>query len=274
LGEPAGRLAPAVRAAARGRARAGRERRGGPRGSRRGHRAHPGHRRGRPRTQRARARAAGPRPRGRDGPLDDAADRRRHRGHARGGDRSGGGGRAAPRPGRRGVTVWSGALGPGVTARVVLLRHGEPEATASGRCYGKLDVGLSDRGRAQVDALTPWLRDLPLRAVVASPRRRALESAERLTASWGLAVEVDPDVAELDFGAFEGLRYAEVEARYPELYARWMSDPTEVAFPGGESHAMLHARVMAAAERIRARARGGAVLVASHGGVVRTWVAG
>lgn len=172
------------------------------------------------------------------------------------------------------MTVWGGALGPGVTARVVLLRHGEPEATASGRCYGKLDVGLSDRGRAQVDALTPWLRDLPLRAVVASPRRRALESAERLTASWGLAVEVDPDVAELDFGAFEGLRYAEVEARYPELYARWMSDPTEVAFPGGESHAMLHARVMAAAERIRARARGGAVLVASHGGVVRTWVAG
>lgn len=168
--------------------------------------------------------------------------------------------------------MW-GELGPGVTSRVLLLRHGEPQATAAGRCYGKLDVGLSERGRAQVEALAPWLRDLPLRAVVSSPRVRALQSAELLCPP-DRSIEIDPDVAELDFGAFEGMRYDDVQVEHPELFARWMSDPTEVRFPGGESHAVMHTRVMAAADRIRARAAGGAVLVASHGGVVRTWVAG
>lgn len=163
---------------------------------------------------------------------------------------------------------------PGVTRRVLLLRHGHPQETAQGICYGKLDVGLSERGRLAIAELGPWLQGSGVSAVMTSPRIRARESALGLRLGGLDAFEVDEGVAEFDFGDFEGLRYEAVQVEHAEFFARWMSDPTEVEFPGGESHARMHARVEAAASRMAAQWEGRTMLVATHGGVIRTWVAG
>ena len=66
---------------------------------------------------------------------------------------------------------------PGVGLRLILIRHGEPEASAKGRCYGKLDVRLSETGRAQMTRVADALASTAVDAVYASPRRRARESA-------------------------------------------------------------------------------------------------
>ncbi len=161
------------------------------------------------------------------------------------------------------------ALAPGVTCRLVLVRHGEPEVSAAGRCYGKLDVGLAERGREQVQRAARWLEPLPLHAIYASPRRRAYESAGILAAGRALDVRVEDQLCEIDFGEFEGLTYEEVERRYPNRYRLWMERPTEVTFPGGESFKMMRERVMRVTTNIRLALAGRIVALVTHGGVNR-----
>ena len=161
---------------------------------------------------------------------------------------------------------------PGVT-RLLLLRHGEPEVESRGRCYGRLDVGLSPRGVEQAGRAAALLDDVSIAAVYASPRRRAVESARPLADRRGLEVEIDPDLRELDFGALEGLTYDEARVRYPEIYSAWMEHPTEVKFPGGESYAHLRARVLGAFARLRGAHAGATFSVVAHGGVTRTALA-
>lgn len=153
--------------------------------------------------------------------------------------------------------------------RLFLIRHGEPESSARGRCYGKLDVGLSEQGRRSIEALAG---NVPAPdAVYASPRRRAVESARLLAA----APVVDERLAEIDFGELEGLTYEEARERHPEVYAAWMAHPTDVTFPGGESFARMRARVLLSYDEIRRRHRheGGNVFVVAHGGVNRILLA-
>lgn len=146
------------------------------------------------------------------------------------------------------------------------MRHAEPTEDFRGRCYGSLDVGLSDTGRAQAAAL-PERIPSGYDAVYSSPRVRARDTAAAL----GMRVNVDDDLRELDFGELEGRAYDEIAASEPELYRAWMERPTTVTFPGGESFADLRRRALSALDRIR----GGheTAVVVTHGGVIRTALA-
>jgi alpha-ribazole phosphatase/probable phosphoglycerate mutase len=145
---------------------------------------------------------------------------------------------------------------------VILVRHAQPVEDARGRCYGTLDVELSDAGRAAAAELAQHLRGRG--AVYSSPRRRALETATAISPD----VVVDDDLRELDFGELEGRTYDEIAASEPELYRAWMERPTTVEFPGGESFAVLQRRVVAALDRIEEPA-----IVVTHGGVIRAVLA-
>jgi len=152
-------------------------------------------------------------------------------------------------------------------SRLILVRHAEPAAAARGRCYGTLDVELSQRGREQADALAATLRDEHVELVVSSPRLRALQTAAALERP----VEIDERLRELDFGDFEGRTYEELERDEPELFRRWMTSPTAVRFPNGESYADLRARATDALADVRERAVN--VVVVTHGGVIRAGLA-
>ena len=160
------------------------------------------------------------------------------------------------------------ALPEVAATRIVLVRHGEPEARVRGRCYGRLDVGLSARGREQVRRTRRLLSGVPLATVYSSPRRRALESA-RLLAGRLARVAVDERLREIDFGIFEGLTYDQIAERFPEEYEEWMNRPTDVAFPGGETFAAMAARVRDAFDDLRRTHTGQVIVVVSHGGVNR-----
>jgi alpha-ribazole phosphatase len=148
--------------------------------------------------------------------------------------------------------------------RIWLIRHGEP-AAMRGRCYGKLDAGLSDAGRAQMRATAECLKSESFDAIYASTRLRTVESARIL----GVACQEDAGLCEIDFGDFEGLTYDEIAERYPELYRQWMESPTEVQFPNGESFATMRQRVLGAFHEIRAKHEGRTVAIVTHGGVIR-----
>ncbi len=125
---------------------------------------------------------------------------------------------------------------------LLLTRHG---LTPAGDAIlgGQLDVPLAPEGRAQAEALARRLSGVRIDRVVSSPMLRALETAQ--TIATGRPVELDERLRELDYGRWEGLTYAEVQARDPELRSRWEHDPAETHSPGGESGDDVAARALA-----------------------------
>ncbi|WP_239014583.1 histidine phosphatase family protein [Archangium violaceum] len=163
-------------------------------------------------------------------------------------------------------------LPKGVT-RMVLVRHGQPVEETRGRCYGRLDVGLSSTGVMQAERAARFLAEAPLLRIYTSPRQRARESAAPLAELKGMAVDTEDAFREIDFGLFEGLTYEEAEKRYPEVYAQWMAHPARVRFPEGESYSEMRERVRSAGRELRTRHAGETFVLVSHGGVNRTLLA-
>ena len=153
--------------------------------------------------------------------------------------------------------------------RLVLARHAQPTEDARGRCYGALDVGLSAAGRRQARLLAATLARTPLAALYSSPSRRARDTAAPVAETHGLEPIIDERLSEIDFGDFEGRRYEELEQAYPELFQQWMTTPTRVQFPSGESYRDLRVRALEALETIRRRHAGQITAIVSHGGVLR-----
>ena len=154
-----------------------------------------------------------------------------------------------------------------------LLRHPAPEAVVRGRCYGSLDVALSEGGMRQARAMTRMLSAEPLAAIYASPRKRCRQAAEMIAGGRARSVETMDAFRELDFGEFEGRTYEEIAASHPELYRQWMERPTEVQFPGGENFAAMRTRVLDGLRQVRTRHNGESVALVTHGGVARIMLA-
>lgn len=182
---------------------------------------------------------------------------------------------AAESPAQAGGRGWGGA-GSEVTT-LVLVRHGVTRHTAAKRFSGGLggdDPPLADEGRAQVRATATWLRPLAAEAttVVASPVRRTRESAEIVAAVLDLPLVEEPGLAEMEFGRWDGLTFAEVGERDPDGLAAWLGS-LDVAPPGGESFRTVEARVLAGRDRLLAAHAGSTVVAVSHVTPIKTLVA-
>lgn len=157
--------------------------------------------------------------------------------------------------------------------RLLLLRHGEVEAWARGRIYGRLDPALSAEGRLQADAAARLLAAEHPVALVTSPSLRARETAAPIAALTGLFPTPDDRLREIEFGEFEGLTFPEAEARDPATWREWMERPGDVRFPGGECWDEVRARAVAAFEALAAAHPAASAAVVTHGGVIRALLA-
>ncbi|HLI27083.1 MAG TPA: histidine phosphatase family protein [Chloroflexota bacterium] len=153
---------------------------------------------------------------------------------------------------------------PAAPVQLLLVRHGETQWNREGRYQGRTDVPLTPAGRAQAAALAEVLRAEPLAAVYTSPLRRAYDTARPIAAAHGLAPVVDARLMEIHQGAWEGLRPAEIERRWPALYRRWLQEPETVRLPGGETLAEVERRVLAALADLHRRWAGHTVCVVAH----------
>jgi ribonuclease H / adenosylcobalamin/alpha-ribazole phosphatase len=165
----------------------------------------------------------------------------------------------APRPG----PGWTAAQSEPTTT--VLLRHGETPLSAERRFAGRGDIPLTETGRLQAKAAARRLAAARggIDLIVTSPLQRARLTAEAVAGATGAPVQVDDGWIEADFGEWEGLSYAEAMERWPDEVTAWMKD-TSVAPPGGESFSAAGRRVLAALDRLLARAEPGRVVVVSH----------
>ncbi len=153
---------------------------------------------------------------------------------------------------------------------ICLVRHGESVSNASGIWQGQGDSALSDRGRAQAEALARALDGEHFDRMLSSDLRRASDTARTL----GRPVQADARWRELDVGAWEGLTMEQVAERFPEQIVA-MRERRPVAIGGGESWPQAFARVDAAMADLRASLpNGGRAIVFAHGGLIAGFVAG
>jgi alpha-ribazole phosphatase/probable phosphoglycerate mutase len=157
--------------------------------------------------------------------------------------------------------------------RLVLIRHAQPSDEVRGRCYGSLDVGLSPAGARQARALARTLAPVAPAALYSSPSIRAQRTAAPLAAACGLEAVMLEDAREIDFGAFEGRRWDEIARSHPQVFDRWMTAPTRVRFPSGESYALMRRRALRAMAALVDRHAGETAALVSHGGVLRAMLA-
>jgi broad specificity phosphatase PhoE len=154
---------------------------------------------------------------------------------------------------------------------ILLARHGETEWNLHNRFQGHADEPLNDTGREQARALAAALAVERLDAVYTSPLLRALETAEIVAASFGLAASADPRLMEVDVGSWSGLTREEIAATFPDAYRRWQRGLH--GWEGGETYEQLAIRVLAALRDIAGAHPAETVLVVGHGGTVRATLA-
>jgi broad specificity phosphatase PhoE len=111
--------------------------------------------------------------------------------------------------------------------RLYLIRHGETEWSLSGQHTGRSDIPLTANGEAGAKKLAPALRDLSFAHVLTSPRQRARKTCE--LAGLGAQAVIEPDLAEWDYGDYEGITSADIRKARPD----W--DILRDGCPGGET---------------------------------------
>lgn len=148
---------------------------------------------------------------------------------------------------------------------IATIRHGLTELNRDRRVGGRLDVALLPEGRAQAEEASRTFAGLPIDVVVASPLRRAIETAVLVTGLGEEGIEIDEGCTERSFGEMEGIDPAEVPERFPHVhYLQIEHVGYSLNPPGGESFDALHERAHAFFDGVLSRHAGKRIAVFSH----------
>lgn len=144
-----------------------------------------------------------------------------------------------------------------MSAKIVLVRHGQTEWSRDGRHTGRTDIGLTDQGRAEAALVAPTLEGWKFTKVFSSPLSRALDTAR--LAGIGDGIVIDDLLVEWDYGDVEGRTNDEIQRERPG-WSKW----TASAIEGGETATDVGSRADAAIEQLMST-DDGSVLVFAHG---------
>ena len=161
---------------------------------------------------------------------------------------------------------------------MLLIRHGQSTANASGVWQGQLDFPLSEEGRRQAASAGNALKGAKISGVYASPLSRVFETAEIMAREANFSGEIIPmtGLSERHGGVLEGHTWAEQEARNPEFAKRFLALPEEErwAFAEAETDEEILERFEGALTKIRLHhpVSDGTIVVVTHGGVMRSFL--
>lgn len=151
---------------------------------------------------------------------------------------------------------------------LLAIRHGETEWNRAGRFQGHLNSALNAEGMTQAAALGERLAREPMDLLISSDLGRALQTASAIAMRTGHEIVVEPRLRERRMGIFQGLTPAEVQANYPDEYARFRSHDPDYVIPGGESMRQLYERCVACFTELAIRHAGLTLAAVTHGGVL------
>jgi broad specificity phosphatase PhoE len=148
--------------------------------------------------------------------------------------------------------------------QLILVRHGRTEWNRVERFRGRADIEMDNVGIKQAEAAAARIADWQVSAVYSSPLRRALTTAEILAHPFGLEVKPLPGIIDIDYGEWQGLSPEEATAKNDSLYSKWLANPREMKFPGGESLDMVRERAISAVDVLITRHPKETVVLVSH----------
>jgi probable phosphoglycerate mutase len=153
--------------------------------------------------------------------------------------------------------------------RLFLLRHGQTALSRADMfCGRRLDPPLTAEGAAMASAFAAAYREIPWTAIYSSPLERALSTAAPLARELNMAIDTRDELAEIDYGKWDGKTADDVSRDHHVEYERWTADPAWNPPTGGETAVALAQRMTRVIEEIDI-AHDGNVLVVSHKASIR-----
>ncbi len=152
---------------------------------------------------------------------------------------------------------------------VLLIRHGEIAGDAAHRFIGHTDLPMSEDGEAEIRLLARRLEHMALDAIYCSDLTRSRRTAELLAGGRSLPLHIQPELREINLGAWEGRSRRDVAEQEPLAYEQRGRDIENFRPPGGESFADLAVRVTGFWEFLTSGSAAGTIAIAAHAGVNR-----
>ncbi|MCT4598448.1 MAG: histidine phosphatase family protein [Vallitalea sp.] len=153
--------------------------------------------------------------------------------------------------------------------KFILLRHGETKANVDKIIYGITHSEFTENGLSQVDYMVDYLKHKKVDYIYSSPLKRTLHIANIVGRTLNTEINVVDDVAEMNYGIFEGLTSDEVKKQYPSEFNCFMNDSCYV-IPEGEGSLDFDNRVIKFIDTIKNEE--GTSVIVTHGGVIRTTI--
>ena len=157
---------------------------------------------------------------------------------------------------------------------LIVVRHGFSAFNKSRIFSGQLDVPLDEKGVEQAEKLKNYLiNNFKIDAVYSSDLSRAIDTVKPTAEVLGLNIKLKPGLRELYAGLWQGKTFDEVEREFPETFAVYKANVGEFRPDGGENYAEMTDRAVKAFREIVEENGGKTVLIATHGGLFRSFQA-
>lgn len=156
--------------------------------------------------------------------------------------------------------------------KLYLIRHGRQNSPLC-----NVDVPLDDAGFRQAELVAKRLKNYNINMLYSSNLIRARQTAEIIGKELCLVNNIEENLKEISFGALEGLKDVEIKERFGAFLEERAKATSDIPYPDGESGQDVYDRAFPVIQRIIEKAKENHmenVAIVSHGGVIRTLVAG
>lgn len=153
--------------------------------------------------------------------------------------------------------------------KIHLIRHGLTYWNADLRYQGHSDIELTPEGELQAELMAASFSDTKLQAIYSSDLIRAKSTALKLAAQKNLEVITNANFREINFGAWEGLRYEQIKAKWQNLVEDFFNVPGEVCLPEGEGFNDVYNRAVPELTTLLQKHKGQEIAIVAHGGIIR-----
>ena len=151
-----------------------------------------------------------------------------------------------------------------------LLRHGALKGGVKYR--GHIEEDLTPEGRQHMQQVWQSIHNA-IDLIITSPLSRCASPAQEWANEQDIPCIIEPRVAEMHYGAWEGLSHDKIEEKFPNMLAQWRKDPSGMRPPGGESPEELRLRIANFWQDAHQRYRGKHALIVAHSGSLRMLIA-
>jgi len=147
--------------------------------------------------------------------------------------------------------------------KIYIVRHGETQWNKEEVFRGRKDLPLNKTGKQQAENVGFYFSHVSINRILSSPLKRARQTAEAISNTTGTSVVTMDEFTDMNFGIWEGLSLSRVENDFPEDFSHWKRSPEKLQIEGGETLAMVRARISAGLVNI-ASGYGDAIVIVTH----------